>query len=82
MSTSWEPWSEEEAAVLQKLRLDAHLDSARFAIESAISLAQLMQLENGGDSLFYSPAIKAHLGRKLIKKLQMRNNVSDPHNRF
>jgi hypothetical protein len=29
--------------------------------------------------LFYSPAIKAHLGRKLIKKLQMRNNVSDTH---
>ena len=79
MNTSWEPWSDEEAAELQKLREEAHLDSSRFAIENAISHAQLLQLENGGDSLFYSPAIKAHLGRKLIKKLQMRNNVSDPH---
>ena len=79
MNTSWEPWSDEEAAELQKLREEAHLDSSRFAIENAISHAQLLQLENGGDSLFYSPAIKAHLGRKLIKKLQMRNNVSDTH---
>ena len=79
MNTSWEPWSDEEAAELQKLREEAHLDSSRFAIENAISHAQLLQLERGGDSLFYSPAIKAHLGRKLIKKLQMRNNVSDPH---
>ena len=79
MNTSWEPWSDEEAAELQKLREEAHLDSSHFAIENAISHAQLLQLENGGDSLFYSPAIKAHLGRKLIKKLQMRNNVSDPH---
>jgi hypothetical protein len=79
MNTSWEPWSDDEAAELQKLREEAHLDSSRFAIENAISHAQLLQLENGGDSLFYSPAIKAHLGRKLIKKLQMRNNVSDTH---
>lgn len=76
MNTSWEPWSDEEAAELLKLREEAHLDSSRFAIENAISHAQLLQLERGGDSLFYSPAIKAHLGRKLIKKLQMRNNVS------
>ena len=79
MNTSWEPWSDDEAAELQKLREEAHLDSSRFAIENAISHAQLLQLESGGDSLFYSPAIKAHLGRKLIKKLQMRNNVSDTH---
>jgi hypothetical protein len=82
MSSSWEPWSEEEAAVLQKLRLEAHMDSARFAIENAISHAQLMQLENGGDALFYSPAIKAHLGRKLIKKLQTRADVSEIHHRL
>jgi hypothetical protein len=79
MNTSWEPWSDDEAAELQKLREKAHLDSSRFAIENAISHAQLLQLESGGDSLFYSPAIKAHLGRKLIKKLQMRNNVSETY---
>jgi hypothetical protein len=79
MNTSWEPWSDDEAAELQKLREGAHLDSSRFAIENAISHAQLLQLESGGDSLFYSPAIKAHLGRKLIKKLQMRNNVSETY---
>lgn len=70
MNMTWKPWSDEEAAELQKLRQEAHLDSSRLAIENAISHAQLLQLENGGDSLFYSPAIKAHLGRKLIKKLQ------------
>lgn len=70
MNMTWKPWSDEEAAELQKLRQEAHLDSSRFAIENAISHAQLLQLENGGDSLFYSSAIKAHLGRKLIKKLQ------------
>ncbi len=82
MNETWEPWSEEEAAELQKLRLQAHMDSARFAIENTISHAQLLQLENGGDSLFYSPAIKAHVGRKLIKKLQAQSDVSDTHNRF
>jgi hypothetical protein len=39
-------------------------------MENAISLAQLQQLENGGDSCFYTQAIKAQLCRKLIKKLQ------------
>lgn len=82
MNTSWVPWSDEEAAELQKLREAAHLDTSRFAIESAISLAQLLQLENGGDSSFYSPAIKAHLGRKLIKKLQMRHDVPSNRNPF
>ena len=82
MNTSWEPWSDEEGAELQKLREEAHMDSSRFAIENAISHAQLLQLENGGDSLFYSPAIKAHLGRKLIKKLQIRNDVSDTQKRL
>lgn len=82
MNATWEPWSEEEAAELQKLRLQTHLDSSRFAIENAISHAQLLQLENGGDTLFYSPAIKAHVGRKLIKKLQAWSEASDTHNRF
>ncbi len=68
-----EPWTADEASLLQQLRQAAGLDRSRFAIESAISQAQLVQLENGGDTLFYSPAIKAHLGRKLIAKLQNRS---------
>lgn len=67
-----EPWTQDEALLLQQLRQGAGLDTSRFAIESAISHAQLLQLENGGDSLFYSAAIKAHLGRQLIAKLQKR----------
>lgn len=67
-----DPWTEEEALLLQQLRQKAGLDTSRFAIENAISHAQLLQLENGGDTLFYSAAIKAHLGRKLIAKLQKR----------
>ncbi|PUE10152.1 hypothetical protein [Limnohabitans sp. T6-20] len=65
-----EPWTAEDALLLQQLRQAAGLDTSRFAIENAISHAQLLQLENGGDTLFYSTAIKAHLGRKLIAKLQ------------
>ncbi|PUE55355.1 hypothetical protein [Limnohabitans parvus] len=67
-----EPWTQDEALLLQQLRQGAGLDTSRFAIENAISHAQLLQLENGGDSLFYSAAIKAHLGRQLIAKLQKR----------
>jgi hypothetical protein len=69
-----EPWTQDEALLLQQLRQGAGLDTSRFAIESAISQAQLLQLENGGDSLFYSAAIKAHVGRKLIVKLQSRSH--------
>ena len=65
-----ERWTAEDALLLQQLRQAAGLDTSQFAIESAISHAQLLQLENGGDPLFYSVAIKAHLGRKLIAKLQ------------
>lgn len=72
------PWTEEDAAVLQKLRLTAKLDLSRFAIENAMSHAQLLQLENGGDASFYSPAIKAHTGRKLIRKLQNLLDTSNP----
>ena len=68
-----EPWTQDEALLLQQLRQAAGLDTSRFAIENAISHAQLLQLENGGDTLFYSTAIKAHLGRKLIAKLQSRS---------
>ena len=77
-----EPWTQDEALLLQQLRQAAGLDTSQFAIESAISHAQLLQLENGGDTLFYSPAIKAHLGRKLTKKLQARKDASDTHKRF
>jgi hypothetical protein len=68
-----EPWTQDEALLLQQLRQAAGLDTSRFAIENAISHAQLLQLENGGDTMFYSTAIKAHLGRKLIAKLQSRS---------
>lgn len=64
------PWTDEEASQLRQLRELAGLDAMRFAIENAISLAQLKQLEEGGISCFYSSAIKAHLGRKLLMKLQ------------
>lgn len=63
-------WSDEDAEHLKQLRESAGVDAMRFALQNAISLAQLQQLENGGDSCFYTPAIKAHLGRKLLLKLQ------------
>ena len=64
------PWTDEDAMRLKHLRESAGVDAMRFALENAISLAQLHQLENGGDSCFYSQAIKAHQGHKLMQKLQ------------
>ncbi len=64
------PWIQQEGEQLKQMREQARLDAVSFAMENAISLAQLQQLENGGDSCFYTQAIKAQLGRKLIKKLQ------------
>ncbi|MEY2804536.1 MAG: hypothetical protein RL657_1872, partial [Pseudomonadota bacterium] len=62
-------WSPDHAAQLKRLRLAAGMDPILFAKRHLISPKQLKQLEEGGDSAFYSPAIKFNIGRKLVVSL-------------
>ena len=58
-------WSDADAQRLKKLRLEAGMDVPELSKQSAVSAAQISQLEEGGDSLFYSPMIKYSVGKRL-----------------
>lgn len=62
-------WGPENEALLKSLRLRAGMDLATLARRNIVSTAQVRQLEDGGNSSFYSPAIKYALGKKLLKSL-------------
>jgi transcriptional regulator with XRE-family HTH domain len=62
-------WGPENAALLKSLRLSAGLDIATLARRNIVSTTQARQLEEGGDSSFYTPEIKFSLGKKLLKFL-------------
>ena len=62
-------WSEELQNRLKQTRLDAGISAEDLARFCALSVAQLVQLENGGESLFYSPQIKYRSGVKALKAL-------------
>lgn len=62
-------WTPDEARLLRRLREAAGLNEAAFAKANAISLAQLRALEDRGEAPFYSEAIKAYLGRRLLMRL-------------
>jgi cytoskeleton protein RodZ len=62
-------WQVEDGRLLKDLRTSAGLDIHEFARAASISVAQLRQLEDGGNELFYSQRIKFQLGRKLLNKL-------------
>ena len=51
-------WAPENAALLKRLRLNAGLDISTLALKTIVSTAQVRQLEEGGDSAFYSSEIK------------------------
>ena len=59
-------WLPKDAALLKELREAANIDISALAIDYALSKTQIKQLEEGGDSSFYSPAIKLAVGRKLL----------------
>ena len=63
------PWGPEKEALLKRLRLSAGIDLATLARHNIVSTTQVRQLEDGGDSSFYSPEIKFALGKKLLKYL-------------
>lgn len=67
MNTS--SWRTEDGQLLRSLREEAGIDELVFARNNTVSLAQLKELEQGGDHSFYNPAIKRSTGVKLLKKL-------------
>lgn len=62
-------WRNEDGQLLRSLREEAGIDELVFARRNTVSVAQLRELELGGDSSFYNPAIKRSTGIKLLKKL-------------
>lgn len=62
-------WSPENGALLKSLRLKANLDVATLARRSIVSTNQLIQLEDGGESAFYSEGIKFSIGKKILYQL-------------
>jgi len=62
-------WTEDDGQRLRASRFAAGFSESLLAKLNALSLAQLRELENGGQGSFYSPAIKAQVGRKLLRSL-------------
>ena len=62
-------WTTEHAATLKALRQAAGLDVTVLAKRNNLSATQVRQLEDGGESGFYTPQIKWAVGRKLILAL-------------
>jgi len=59
-------WLPADGALLKKLREDTGLEITTLARLHSLSTSQIKQLENGGDSSFYTPSIKLATGRKLL----------------
>jgi transcriptional regulator with XRE-family HTH domain len=66
-----------EATELKSLREAAGLDMAQLASLANLSLGQVRQLEEGGDSNFYSPQIKSQSMRRVLRLLQNQNSTED-----
>ena len=62
-------WPPENEALLKSLRLNAGMDISTLARKTIVSAAQVRQLEEGGDSAFYSAEIKYSIGKKVLKHL-------------
>jgi cytoskeleton protein RodZ len=66
-----------DATALKSLREAAGLDIAQLASLANLSLGQVRQLEEGGDSNFYSPQIKSQSMRRVLRLLQTQNSTED-----
>jgi len=62
-------WRSEDGQLLRSLREEAGIDELVFARINTVSIAQLKELEQGGNSSFYNHAIKRSTGVKLLRKL-------------
>ena len=66
MTQSWEP---HQGRQLKNLREAAGLEIITLARQCNLSVSQIQQLEDGGDSSFYTPEIKFNSGKKLLRFL-------------
>ena len=66
-----------DAQTLKNLRTEAGLDIAQLAAMANLSPGQVRQLEDGGDSNFYSPQIKAQSMRRVLRLLQNQPSAED-----
>ena len=66
MTPTWEP---HHGRQLKVLREAAGLEIITLARKNNLSVSQVEQLENGGDSSFYTQEIKFNSGRKLLRAL-------------
>ena len=62
-------WAPHHGQQLKALREAAGLEIITLAREHTLSVSQIQQLEEGGDSSFYSAEIKFNSGRKLLRAL-------------
>ena len=60
-------WLPEHCEQLRSLRIAAGIDISTLASNHSLSKMQIKQLEEGGESAFYTPEIKFKVGRKLIR---------------
>ena len=67
-------WSPELQNRLKQTRLDADISAEDLARHCALSMAQLHQLEEGGDSQFYNPSIKLRSGVKALMAIERISN--------
>ena len=65
-------WSDIDATHLREAREAAGLDLHTLARINSLSNAQLLELEQGGESYFYSASIKYSVGKKLLNSFGVR----------
>lgn len=66
MTHLWEP---HQGRQLKNLREAAGMEIITLARQCNLSVSQIQQLEDGGDSSFYTPEIKFNSGKKLLRFL-------------
>lgn len=65
-----EAWNADDAKRLHQLREEAGWGLSDLARRACLSVAQVTQLEQGGDSHFYTAAIKQLAGRRAFLALE------------
>ena len=70
-------WTPEQEERLRALREAARVEETALAQRHAISVAQLRALEGRGTCPFYSEAIKARLGDRLLASLERTAEVPE-----
>jgi hypothetical protein len=65
MNTTGDP----KGRVLRQLRLQLSLDPSLLATQACMSLSQLYELEDGGNSRFYSDSLRRQAGRRVARLL-------------